>query len=100
MVRGEHRCQYLFRLQGNSMKRWLIATVFCLVTIPALAGPPVTPATSSRYGEWLRVNHKGAITYRYTYRGYANGFPPPAMYYYGYPQSGFSYGMGPVDRPN
>ena len=34
------------------------------------------------------------VTYRTTYPGKINGFPPPAFLYYGYPQSGFSYGVG------
>lgn len=77
------------------MKRFLcvllLALVACAFAGDAVAGRRVA---TSRYGEWIRVNHDGVITYRYVYRGYTNGFPPPAMYYYGYPQSGYTYGIG------
>lgn len=77
------------------MKRFLfvllLAVAACAATGRADAGQRVA---TSRYGEWIRVNHNGVITYRYVYRGYRSGFPPPAMYYYGYPQSGYTYGTG------
>ena len=77
------------------MKRFLfvlmVATIAGTWAGSAEAGPRLG---ASRYGEWIRVNNKGVITYRYVYRGYKNGFPPPAMYYYGYPQSGYTYGTG------
>ena len=69
----------------------LLALGTCAIADRADAGHPVA---KSRYGEWIRVNRNGVITYRYVYRGYSNGFPPPAMYYYGYPQSGYTYGTG------
>ncbi len=77
------------------MKKFLL--MFLLATGVCAAGDRVEAgrrAATSRYGEWVRVNHNGTTTYRYVYRGYTNGFPPPAMYYYGYPQSGYTYGTG------
>jgi hypothetical protein len=78
------------------MKRGLAGLV--LLTVVMLSGAvnaaAPCPPRQSGYGEWIRVNTNGVITYRYTYRGKVSGFPPPAMYYYGYPGSGFSYGMG------
>ncbi len=76
------------------MRHLLLLAAFCLAlgtSVPAEAGRPVPP---SRYGEWIRVNHNGVITYRYVYRGYRAGFPPPALYLYGYPRSGYTYGTG------
>lgn len=69
----------------------LIVIAASLASDNAVAGQRVA---TSRYGEWVRVNHNGVITYRYVYRGFKSGFPPPAMYYYGYPQSGYTYGTG------
>jgi hypothetical protein len=73
----------------------LLAACFLFLAMgnaaPAIAGRPVSP---SRYGEWIKVNHNGVITYRYVYRGYRAGFPPPALYFYGYPRNGYSYGTG------
>lgn len=48
----------------------------------------------SRYGVKVIYQGPGYRKVRYTYPGYEAGFPPPAMYYYGYPGSGFSYGAG------
>jgi len=48
----------------------------------------------SRYGVKIIYQGPGYRRVRYTYPGYEAGFPPPAMYYYGYPLSGFSYGAG------
>jgi hypothetical protein len=48
----------------------------------------------SRYGVKIIYQGPGYRKVRYTYPGYEAGFPPPAMYYYGYPLSGFSYGAG------
>jgi hypothetical protein len=48
----------------------------------------------SRYGVKVIYQGPGYRKVRYTYPGYEAGFPPPAMYYYGYPLSGFSYGAG------
>jgi opacity protein-like surface antigen len=73
---------------------------FCLLVLAMAAMAIASQANAgqrvatSRYGEWVRVNHNGVITYRYVYRGFKSGFPPPAMYYYGYPQSGYTYGTG------
>jgi|GEM_PF-4275911 len=46
----------------------------------------------SRYGVYVKTIRNGKPAYRYTYPGYEAGFPPPAWLYYGYPQSGHSYG--------
>lgn len=77
------------------MKRFLcvlaLALALSLIADQASAGQRVP---TSRYGEWVRINQNGVITYRYVYRGFRAGFPPPAMYYYGYPQSGYTYGTG------
>jgi hypothetical protein len=37
----------------------------------------------------------GNMKARRVYPGYAEGFPPPAMFYYGYPHSGDDTGIGP-----
>jgi hypothetical protein len=77
------------------MKRLAILAILAL---SALATSSTCEAggrvATSRYGEWVRINNNGVISYRYVYRGFKNGFPPPAMYYYGYPQSGYTYGTG------
>jgi hypothetical protein len=77
------------------MKRLLFAFAMILATLVASSTAMAQSCPpQSRYGEWVRVSRNGEVTYRYTYRGKTNGFPPPAMYYYGYPQSGYSYGIG------
>ncbi len=63
--------------------------------IPAPGEPkPPLGFGISGYGVRLKYSGPGYTKYRYTYPGYQNGFPPPAMYYYGYPGSGYSYGVG------
>jgi hypothetical protein len=76
------------------MKRLLLAALLVnlICTSVSFAAAPCPP--KSRYGEWIKIEKDGVITYRYVYRGFRNGFPPPAMYYYGYPQSGYTYGTG------
>jgi hypothetical protein len=78
------------------MKKLLLVMFVGLVALSAAARSDAgTCPPQSRYGEWIKVKNKdGVITYRYVYRGFRSGFPPPAMYYYGYPQSGYTYGTG------
>ena len=81
------------------MKRICIALLFCAsatVAQEASAAPRQRPVkrTRSGYEAIVAVRKSTGVTYRTTYPGYVNGFPPPAFLYYGYPQSGFSYGVG------
>jgi hypothetical protein len=43
---------------------------------------------------YVYKNRQGQVKTRVTYPGYAEGFPPPAYLYYGYPKSGDYTGMG------
>jgi hypothetical protein len=80
------------------MKRF--AAMFALAMAAAsaeAAAPPrcqPLPRTRSGYEATVIVRKNNQVTYRTTYPGKINGFPPPAFLYYGYPQSGFSYGVG------
>ena len=81
------------------MKRFFFAVALCMAALVAQdckAGPPQRPLkkTKSGYEVTAIVRKNNCVTYRTTYPGYINGFPPPAFLYYGYPQSGFSYGVG------
>lgn len=49
----------------------------------------------SGYGVWENYYDRGQLVKRqFTYPGKAWNVPPPAFLYYGYPQSGYSYGVG------
>jgi hypothetical protein len=77
------------------MKRFFSVVMLVAVLMASASNASAAKrVATSRYGEWIKVNHNGVITYRYVYRGYKSGFPPPAMFYYGYPQSGYTYGTG------
>ena len=76
------------------MKRLLLALLLATSTFAGVGQAAAPCPPKSRYGEWIKIEKDGVITYRYVYRGFRNGFPPPAMYYYGYPQSGYTYGTG------
>lgn len=76
------------------MRHLLLLAALLLALGSAPTASAKSPVPQSRYGEWIRVNHNGVISYRYVYRGYRAGFPPPALYYYGYPRSGYTYGTG------
>jgi hypothetical protein len=78
------------------MQRWgvilvLLATV-ALGSAMASAAPP--RRSPSGYAVRVTYHYRGRTVTRITYPGYVQGFPPPAFLYYGYPQSGFSYGVG------
>jgi hypothetical protein len=81
------------------MKRF--AAIFALAIATASTTEAAVPAhhrplprTRSGYEATIIVRKNNHVTYRTTYPGKINGFPPPAFLYYGYPQSGFSYGVG------
>jgi hypothetical protein len=76
------------------MKRLLSAIVLAILVFTGVCQAAAPCPPKSRYGEWIRIEQDGVVSYRYVYRGFRNGFPPPAMYYYGYPQSGWTYGTG------
>jgi hypothetical protein len=81
------------------MRRICLAVLLCVAataTQEASAAPRQRPVkrTRSGYEAIVIVRKPSGVTYRTTYPGYINGFPPPAFLYYGYPQSGFSYGVG------
>ena len=81
------------------MRRFTFPAALCLAALIAQdcqAVPPQRPLkrTKSGYEATVIVRKNNRVTYRTTYPGYINGFPPPAFLYYGYPQSGFSYGVG------
>jgi hypothetical protein len=51
--------------------------------------------TRGSMSQWyVYKNRQGQVKVRQTYPGYAEGFPPPAYLYYGYPKSGDFSGMG------
>ena len=81
------------------MKRWTV--VLALLAASQLSATsaqaferPQPGFGKSQYGVKVIYRGPGYVKYRYTYPGYVNGFPPPAMYTYGYPLSGYSYGVG------
>lgn len=94
------------------MKRWLLTGVVLAAMAapsaraaepvmateqcqPQQAGQRMPPGFGrSQYGVRVIYSGPGYQKSRYTYPGYVNGFPPPAFLYYGYPNSGFSYGTG------
>jgi hypothetical protein len=88
------------------MKRW--AMVALLLSHFLLARGPEARAAHRRpfanlqrgsYSEYLLVRRPNSQPQiRHVYNGYANGFPPPAFLYYGYPHSGDETGIGPMDR--
>jgi hypothetical protein len=90
-------------MKGRTLFLALVA-LFCtakpLAAADAGASPPPGTALGylmhrpSAYKVKVIYHYKGHTYYRYAYPGYANGFPPPAFLYYGYPQSGYSYGVG------
>ena len=74
------------------MKRWalgllLFASVLSVSSTTAQAGRRNYPPRyrHSSYSETLVRTRHGHVTVRQVYPGYANGFPPPAFLYYGYP---------------
>ena len=77
-----------------------LVLIAALVAVSAAAQPAVRryqyprQRSQSAYGVWVKSYRHGQPTYRFTYPGYINNFPPPANLYYGYPQSGHSYGIG------
>lgn len=76
------------------MRHLLLLATVCLALGTSTRASAARPTSPSRYGEWIRVNRDGVITYRYVYRGYPAGFPPPAVFFYGYPRNGYTYGTG------
>jgi len=81
----------------RSFKTLLVAAAILGAAGPAEAAQrrrPRVPHSPSRYGVMATYHYKGQVIQRYTYPGYVDQLPPPAFLYYGYPQSGFSYGVG------
>jgi hypothetical protein len=86
--------------RGIAVILLLLGTFF--VTDKAIAGGPKRPVEPHPpkfervgFGEYVRYRDRyGNWRWRLTYRGARDGFAPPAIYSYGMPHDGFSYGWG------
>ena len=81
------------------MRRICLAVLLCVAATAASEASAASrqrpqKKTRSGYEAIVIVRKNNHVSYRTTYPGYINGFPPPAFLYYGYPQSGFSHGVG------
>ena len=79
------------------IRRWIVIALGVIaLASQAEAATAIGPykKTKSRYETIVVIRKNGNVTYRQTYPGYINGFPPPAFLYYGYPQSGHTHGVG------
>ncbi len=98
------------------MKRWIfgllaLGALFAVDTTQAQAGewlkrlrqdrqkyPPKWERTSNAWNYVYR-DREGQVKVREVYPGYADRFPTPALFYYGYPHSGDDTGLGIYRRP-